>query len=72
MIPKFPIFFAITLSSNEFNPNVLDYLTSFRHLPHLCTAYFVRPIRKGIRIILITPKTRMPKIASKYPRRFVS
>ena len=35
MIPKFPIFLAITLSSKEFKPNKLAYLTSFKHFPHL-------------------------------------
>lgn len=71
-MPKFPIFFAITLSSNEFNPKVFDYLTSFKHFAHLCTAYFVNPIKNGINIRLITPKINIPNTANKYPKRFVS
>ena len=35
MMPKLPNFLATTLSSNEFNPNVLAYLTSFKHFAHL-------------------------------------
>ena len=63
MIPTLPTFLAITLSSNEFKPNKLDYLTSFKHLAHLCTAYLVRPTKNGIIIMLIMPNTRMPRIA---------
>ena len=48
MIPIFPNFLAITLSSKEFNPKVLDCLTSLRHFAHLCMAYFVRPTKNGI------------------------
>ena len=72
MTPKFPMFLAITWSSKEFKPKVLAYFTSFKHFAHLCTAYFVKPTKKGIIIILIIPKTNIPKIAKRYPRRFVS
>ena len=64
MTPTFPDFFAMTLSSKEFNPKVLDYLTSFRHLAHLCTAYLVNPTKKGIIRIDVRPKISMKKIAS--------
>ena len=72
IIPTFPIFLAITLSSNEDSPNIFDDLTSLRHLAHLCTACFVRPTKNGINIILMIPKTRIPRIAKRYPRRFIS
>ena len=62
----------MTLSSKEFNPKVLDYLTSFKHLAHLCTAYLVKPTRKGIIKILVIPKISMKNIASRQPSRFVS
>ena len=65
IIPKFPIFFAITLSSKEFNPNKLAYLTSFKHLPHLCTACLVNPTKNGIISILINPKIKIAKTAIK-------
>jgi hypothetical protein len=65
IIPKFPIFFAITLSSRLFNPNKLDYLTSFKHLAHLWTAYLVNPTKNGINNKLSTPKIRIPNIASR-------
>lgn len=72
MIPKFPMFLAITLSSNEFRPNVLACFTSFKHFAHLWTACLVNPTRKGIMTILIIPNTRIPKIASRYPSKLVS
>jgi hypothetical protein len=72
IIPKFPIFLAITLSSKEFKPKVFDYFTSFKHFAHLWTAYFVKPIKNGINIRLITPKINIPNTANKYPNRFVS
>ena len=72
MIPKLPIFLAITLSSRELRPKVLAYLTSFRHFAHLWTACLVSPTRNGIITILIIPNTRIPSIANRYPRRFVS
>ena len=65
IIPIFPNFLAMTLSSKEFNPKVLDYLTSLRHLAHLCTAYLVRPTKKGIIRIEVSPKMRMKNIANK-------
>ena len=72
MIPKLPIFLAITLSSSELRPKRLDYFTSFKHLAHLCTAYFVSPTRNGIINMLNKPKTSMPRTASRYPNKFVS
>jgi hypothetical protein len=63
-MPILPNFLAITLSSKEFNPKVLDYFTSFRHLAHLCTAYLVKPTKKGIIRIDVSPKIRMKNIAS--------
>jgi len=72
IIPKFPIFFAITLSSNELSPKVLAYLTSLRHFAHLWTACFVSPTRNGIITILMIPNTSIPKIARRYPSRLVS
>lgn len=72
MIPKFPIFLAMTLSSRELSPNKLAYLTSFRHFPHLWTAYLVRPTKNGIMSMLINPNIRIAKTAIKYPSMFVS
>lgn len=72
MIPKLPIFLAMTLSSKESSPSKFDCFTSFRHLAHLCTAYLVRPTRKGMRSKLRTPKTRIPKTARRYPNKLVS
>lgn len=72
IIPKLPMFLAITLSSKEFRPNVLAYLTSLRHLAHLCTAYFVNPTKKGIITILIMPNISIPSIANRYPNKLVS
>jgi len=72
IIPKFPIFFAITLSSREFRPNKLACLTSFRHLPHLWTAYLVSPTKNGIISMLISPNIRIAKTAIKYPSILVS
>ena len=56
IIPIFPKFLAITLSSRELNPNLLDCLTLLRHFAHLCTAYFVRPTNKGKIRIDVYPK----------------
>ena len=72
IIPIFPNFFAITLSSKEFNPKVLDCFTSFKHFAHLWTAYFVRPTKNGIIRIDVSPKISIKNIANKYPKRFVS
>jgi hypothetical protein len=72
MIPKFPIFLAITLSSKEFNPNKLAYLTSFKHFPHLWTACFVSPTKNGIMSMLINPNISIANTAIKYPSMFVS
>ena len=65
MIPIFPNFLAITLSSKEFNPKVLDCLTSLRHFAHLCMAYFVRPTKNGIIRIEVSPKISIKNIANK-------
>lgn len=65
MMPKLPMFLAMTLSSSEFRPNRLDWRTSLRHLPHLCTPYLVRPTRKGIISMLMMPKNKMASTASK-------
>ena len=65
MKPKLPNYLAITLSSKLFIPNRLDCLTSFKHLPHLCTAYLVNPTSKGIIKRLIIPKMRIAKTAKR-------
>ena len=72
MIPKLPIFLAITLSSKELSPKVLDDFTSFKHFAHLCTAYLVNPTRNGIKMIEVTPNTSMPRTAKRYPNKLVS
>ncbi len=72
IIPKFPIFLAITLSSRELSPNKLACLTSFRHFPHLWTAYLVSPTKNGIISMLMSPNINIAKTAIKYPSMLVS
>lgn len=46
-------------------------MTSLRHLAHLCRAYLVKLTRKGISIIDRMPKTRIARMATRYPKKLV-
>ena len=61
----------LTLSSRDENPKYELFLTSFRHLAHLCKACLVKLTRNGIKIIERMPNTRIARMATRYPRKLV-